>query len=193
MACAYFERIGTFPIFHSSRGYVSDSGLHPSPRPTRLSSFPAFAFSHYTTERMTSPYSGGLVRYRQTPSQQATIARLPEARIHLPLPACKPALPLTFGPIEWWKRRRFIRFAQNDNYTFLTFGTSVMGACISLQHDQAAGDRQVIAGNEAAVIRGDHQNRPGNVYGLAVTPQRCYAGHRFLMGHRQKSGGIGIG
>ena len=47
-------------------------------------------------------------------------SRLPEARIHLPLPACKPAFPPTFGPSEWWKRGRFIRFAQNDNYTCLT-------------------------------------------------------------------------
>ena len=33
--------------------------------------------SHFTTERMTNPYSGGPVRYMQIPSQQATIARLP--------------------------------------------------------------------------------------------------------------------
>ena len=56
---------------------VSDSGLHPSPRHTRLSSFQAYAFSHYATERMTNPYSGGPVRYMRIPSQQATIARLP--------------------------------------------------------------------------------------------------------------------
>jgi len=52
------------PKILGSRGYVSDSGLHPSPRRTRLSSFPAFAFSHYTTERLTRPYSGGPVRIR---------------------------------------------------------------------------------------------------------------------------------
>ena len=75
MACASFEGIGTFPIFICSRGYVSDSGLHPSPRPTRLFSFPAFAFSHYATERLTTPYSGGPVCSLQIPSQQATIAR----------------------------------------------------------------------------------------------------------------------
>ena len=34
-------------------------------------------FSHYTTERMINPYSGGPVCYMQIPSQQATIARLP--------------------------------------------------------------------------------------------------------------------
>ena len=51
-----------------------------------------------------------------------------EARIHLPLPACKPAFPLTFGPSEWWKRGRFIRFAQNDNYTFLIFCIFVLFA-----------------------------------------------------------------
>ena len=52
------------PKINGSRGYVSDSGLHPSPRRTRLSSFPAFAFGHYTTERLTKPYSGGPVRIR---------------------------------------------------------------------------------------------------------------------------------
>ena len=57
---------------------MSDSGLHPSPRHTRLSSFPACAFSHYTTERLTNPYSGGPIRIRRIPSQQATIARLPQ-------------------------------------------------------------------------------------------------------------------
>jgi len=41
------------PNLLGSRGYVSDSGLHPSPRCSRLSSFPACAFSHYTTGRLT--------------------------------------------------------------------------------------------------------------------------------------------
>ena len=50
------------PNIPGSRSYVSDSGLHPSLRHTRLSSLPARAFSHYTTERMTNPYSGGPVR-----------------------------------------------------------------------------------------------------------------------------------
>jgi hypothetical protein len=40
---------------------------------------PAFAFSRYTTERLTRPYSGGLSRLRRAPSRQATIARLPHA------------------------------------------------------------------------------------------------------------------
>jgi len=41
------------PNLLGSRGYVSDSGLHPSPRCSRLSSFPAYAFCHYTTGRLT--------------------------------------------------------------------------------------------------------------------------------------------
>jgi hypothetical protein len=73
-----FEGDRHSPKIQFSRGYVSDSGLHPSPRHTRLSSFPAFAFSHYATERLTNPYSGGPVRHRRTPSQQATIARSPQ-------------------------------------------------------------------------------------------------------------------
>jgi hypothetical protein len=73
-----FEGDRHSPKIQYSRGYVSDSGLHPSPRHTRLSSFPACAFSHYATERLTNPYSGGPVRLRRIPSQQATIARLPQ-------------------------------------------------------------------------------------------------------------------
>ena len=49
-----------FPNIQRSRGYVSDSGLHPSPRCSRLSSFPACAFSHYTTERLTNLTQEGL-------------------------------------------------------------------------------------------------------------------------------------
>ena len=71
------------PKIAYSRGYVSDSGLHPSPRCSRLSSFPARAFSHYATERLTNPYSGGPARFRRTLSQQATIARLPRPVINL--------------------------------------------------------------------------------------------------------------
>jgi len=40
------------PTIQLSRGYVSDSGLHPSPRCSRLSFFPARAFGHYTTGRL---------------------------------------------------------------------------------------------------------------------------------------------
>jgi hypothetical protein len=48
------------PKIADSRGYVSDSGLHPSPRCSRLSSFPACAFSHYTTGRLTNLTQEGL-------------------------------------------------------------------------------------------------------------------------------------
>ena len=65
------------PKILGSRGYVSDSGLHPSPRHTRLTAPSASALGRYTTERLTNPYSGGPVRLRRFPSQQATIARLP--------------------------------------------------------------------------------------------------------------------
>ena len=37
----------------------------------------ACAFSHYATERLTIPYSGGPARLRRVPSQQATIAMSP--------------------------------------------------------------------------------------------------------------------
>ena len=49
-----------FPKTSFSRGYVSDSGLHPSPRCSRLSSFPAPAFSHYATGRLTNLTQEGL-------------------------------------------------------------------------------------------------------------------------------------
>ena len=61
MACARVERIGSIPNYDVSRGYVSDSGLHPSPRCTRSSPFEAFASRLCSTERLTRPYSGGLV------------------------------------------------------------------------------------------------------------------------------------
>jgi hypothetical protein len=48
------------PNLLGSRGYVSDSGLHPSPRCSRLSSFPAYAFSHYATGRLTNLTQEGL-------------------------------------------------------------------------------------------------------------------------------------
>jgi hypothetical protein len=85
LACARMERIGTFPNLAGSRGYVSDSGLHPSPRCSRLSSFQLSAFSRYATERLTRPYSGGLTRLLRAPSQQATIARLPSSRQESPV------------------------------------------------------------------------------------------------------------
>ncbi len=69
------------PKIIGSRGYVSDSGLHPSPRSTRSSPLQARAFQAYTTERLTKPYSGGPIRLRRIPSQQATIARLPHHSI----------------------------------------------------------------------------------------------------------------
>ena len=48
------------PNIQRSRGYVSDSGLHPSPRCSRLSSFPACAFSHYATGQLTNFTQEGL-------------------------------------------------------------------------------------------------------------------------------------
>ena len=60
-----------------SRGYMSDSGLHPSPRHTRYSSFRPLGFSHFTTGRLTTPYPERLTRLRRAPPRQATIARLP--------------------------------------------------------------------------------------------------------------------
>jgi len=63
------------PDRFGSRGYVSDSGLHPSPRCSHLSDFPAYAFRHYVTERLTRPYSGGLVHFALPLSRQ-------------PLPGC---------------------------------------------------------------------------------------------------------
>jgi hypothetical protein len=44
-----------FPKIRFFQGYESDSGLHPSPLHMRLSSFSAYAFSHYNTERKTNP------------------------------------------------------------------------------------------------------------------------------------------
>ena len=52
------------PKIIGSRGYVSDSGLHPSPRCSCLSGPLALAAGHYTTERLTKPYSGGPMRIR---------------------------------------------------------------------------------------------------------------------------------
>jgi len=69
------------PKLNGSRGYVSDSGLHPSPRRTRLSSFPAFAFSHYTTERLTNLTQEGLYAYGAFPLDRQ------------PLPGC-PTIPI---------------------------------------------------------------------------------------------------
>ena len=49
------------PKLNGSRGYVSDSELHPSPRRTRYSSFLPFGFlSHFTTGPLTRPYPGRL-------------------------------------------------------------------------------------------------------------------------------------
>jgi len=48
------------PVIQISRGYVSDSGLHPSPRCSRLSSFLACAFGPYATERLTNLTQEGL-------------------------------------------------------------------------------------------------------------------------------------
>lgn len=52
------------PKIYGSRGCVSDSGLHPSPRCTRLFVLAVSTAEHYTTERLTKPYSGGSVRIR---------------------------------------------------------------------------------------------------------------------------------
>jgi hypothetical protein len=52
------------PKINGSRGYGSDSGRHPSPRCTRLFVLAVCTAGHYTTERLTKPYSGGPVRIR---------------------------------------------------------------------------------------------------------------------------------
>ena len=65
------------PKHPGSRGYVSDSGLHPSPRRTRVSSLPACAFSRYSTERLTRPYSGGLVRFSAFPLNRQPLPGYP--------------------------------------------------------------------------------------------------------------------
>jgi hypothetical protein len=52
------------PKILGSRGYVSDSGRHPSPRCSRLFVLAVSTAGHYTTERLTKPYSGGPVRIR---------------------------------------------------------------------------------------------------------------------------------
>jgi len=44
------------PKLKYSRGYVSDSGLHPSPRCTRYFSLLPCGFGLFTTGRLTSPY-----------------------------------------------------------------------------------------------------------------------------------------
>ena len=58
------------PKLRSSRGYVSDSGLHPSPRRSRYSSFlwPLGRFSRFTTGRLTRPYPGRLTCFLQSSS-----------------------------------------------------------------------------------------------------------------------------
>jgi hypothetical protein len=68
------------PKILGSRGYVSDSGLHPSPRRTRLTMPQAHTCGRYATERLTRPYSGGLVRLTRFPLNRQ------------PLPGC-PILP----------------------------------------------------------------------------------------------------
>ena len=72
------------PKLAGSRGYVSDSGLHPSPRCSRLSSFPACAFSRYSTEWLTGPYSGGLVRLSASLSAGNHCQVTPSAYCFLP-------------------------------------------------------------------------------------------------------------
>ena len=77
VACALNEGIGPFPKIQISRSYVSDSGLHPSPRCTRYFSFRPCGFSHFTTGRLTIPYPERPQRLRRLPLRPATIARLP--------------------------------------------------------------------------------------------------------------------
>ena len=49
------------PKLNGSRGYLSDSELHPSPRRARYFSFLPFGFlSHFTTGPLTRPYPGRL-------------------------------------------------------------------------------------------------------------------------------------
>ena len=45
-----------FPKLMYSRGFVSDSGLHPSPRHARYFSFHPFGLSRFATGRLTRPY-----------------------------------------------------------------------------------------------------------------------------------------
>jgi hypothetical protein len=70
-----------YPKMNGSRGYVSDSGLHPSPRRTRLTLPQDHALGRYASERLTRPYSGGLVRPSHSPLNRQ------------PLPGC-PIIPL---------------------------------------------------------------------------------------------------
>ncbi len=58
-------------------GLVSDSGQTPFTSLHSLVLLQACAFSRYTTEWLTRPYSGGLIHIRRTPSRRVTIARLP--------------------------------------------------------------------------------------------------------------------
>ena len=77
MACARHEGLGPFPPsgFLGAVCQIQGNTLHLAglvALPFRLP-----PFSRATTERLTRPYSGGPVRLRRIPSQQATIARLP--------------------------------------------------------------------------------------------------------------------
>ena len=67
MACARMEGIGTFPIFKVFGAMGQIQGIHPSPRLLLFVLPLAFAFSRYTTERLTRPYSGGPTRLRGFP------------------------------------------------------------------------------------------------------------------------------
>jgi hypothetical protein len=79
MTCALMDRIGTFPksLVLGAMCQIQSRFQRDSPRSTRASPLQARAFQAYTTERLTRPYSGGPVRLRRIPSQQATIAGLP--------------------------------------------------------------------------------------------------------------------
>ena len=55
-----FEADRHSPKIQYSRGYVSDSGLHPSPRHTRLFPFRLAPSVIYTTERLTNLTQEGL-------------------------------------------------------------------------------------------------------------------------------------
>jgi hypothetical protein len=67
-----------FPKIHPSRGYVSDSGLHPSPRCPRASPCSICALGFHTTERLTRPYSGGLLRLSRTPLDRQPLPGCPD-------------------------------------------------------------------------------------------------------------------
>ena len=135
------EGIGTFPIFKGFRGYGSDSGHTPF---TSLLLFVlplAFAFSRYTTERLTRPYSGGPTRLRGFPLDRQPLPgylrvgrSLPELQgdvCVLCLPPAFAAVPqyLVHTPVE------LLPLIEPDKRISHTYGSSV-------SHQRASALRQ---------------------------------------------------